>query len=73
MGGRSKGSTNAQGSLPGPHSNADVVDAREVCAYLHIHRATLYRLIRRYEIPFFRVGRHYRFNREEIDEWRMTR
>jgi excisionase family DNA binding protein len=70
MGGRSKGSGNKQDSPPGSRSDESVMDAPEVCAYLHISRATLYRLLNRNKIPYFRVGYHYRFNREQIDEWR---
>lgn len=44
----------------------------EVCAYLHVHRSTLYRLIKAGEIPFFRMGSGLRFNRETIDEWRKS-
>jgi excisionase family DNA binding protein len=42
----------------------------EVCAYLRCHRITLYRLIRKGQIPCFRVGSDWRFNGEEIDKWR---
>jgi excisionase family DNA binding protein len=52
--------------------DAAVMDASAVCAYLHISRATLYRMINRSKIPFFRIGYHYRFNREQIDEWRRV-
>jgi excisionase family DNA binding protein len=47
-----------------------VMTVAEVCAYIRIHRATIYRMIKRGEIPFFRIGYHYRFNREQIDAWR---
>ena len=42
---------------------------KEVAAFLRIHHVTLYRLVRRNEIPSFRIGRDYRFNREEIKKW----
>jgi excisionase family DNA binding protein len=71
--GRAKGSANEQGSPAGPRTDARVLDASEVCGYRHISRATLYRLIKRSEIPYFRIGYHYRFNREQIDEWRLDR
>jgi len=45
------------------------MDAHGVCDYLRIHKSTLYRLIKRDEIPYFRIGSDYRFNREAIDEW----
>jgi excisionase family DNA binding protein len=39
----------------------------EVCAYLRIHRSTLFRLIEAGKIPHFRIGSDYRFNRETIE------
>jgi excisionase family DNA binding protein len=50
-----------------------VMTTREVCAYLGIHKSTLFRLIASRKIPFFRIGSDYRFNQEEIDEWMMSR
>jgi excisionase family DNA binding protein len=50
-------------------SDAPVMTATEASDDLRIHRSTLYRLIKRGEIPFFLVGSDYRFNREAIDEW----
>lgn len=44
----------------------------EVAELLRIHHTTLYRLIRKRQIPCFRVGSDYRFNRQVIDEWRRT-
>ena len=46
-----------------------VMTVAEVCDYLGIPRATIYRLIQDRKIPWFRLSRHYRFNREEIDPW----
>jgi excisionase family DNA binding protein len=67
---RLKDLANVDASPLGLGSDVAVMDASEVCAYLHISRATLYRLIDRSKIPCFRMGYHYRFNREQIDEWR---
>jgi excisionase family DNA binding protein len=41
----------------------------EVAQYLRVHQTTLYKLIRRGEIQFFKVGSDYRFNREAIEKW----
>jgi excisionase family DNA binding protein len=49
-----------------------VMTLAEVCGYLNIHKSKLYRLIKRQGIPYFTLGRHYRFNREEIERWRKT-
>ncbi|MGO9605164.1 MAG: helix-turn-helix domain-containing protein [Candidatus Binataceae bacterium] len=45
----------------------------EVAEYLNVHPSTIYRLLRRKEIPAFRVGSDWRFNRESIDTWRTSR
>jgi excisionase family DNA binding protein len=45
----------------------------EVAEYLRVHTSTIYRLLRRGEIPGFRVGSDWRFNRESIDAWRNSR
>jgi excisionase family DNA binding protein len=46
-----------------------VMTVGELSAYLRVHRATIYRLLRRHEIPAFRMGSEWRFNIEEIDHW----
>ncbi len=47
-----------------------VVNLEEVAAYLHVHRSTIYRLLRQGKLPGFRIGSDWRFNLEEIDRWR---
>jgi excisionase family DNA binding protein len=39
--------------------------------YLHIHRSTIYRLLKRGELPGFKIGSDWRFNIEAIDQWRL--
>jgi excisionase family DNA binding protein len=48
-----------------------VLTVPELCQYLRVHRSTIYRLLRRRELPAFRVGSDWRFNREAIDRWRL--
>jgi excisionase family DNA binding protein len=36
---------------------------------LHVTRSTTDRLLKRNQIPAFRIGRHWRFNLEKIDNW----
>jgi excisionase family DNA binding protein len=50
-----------------------VLTVAEVAEYLHVHPSTIYRLLRKREIPAFRVGSDWRFNRESIDDWRTAR
>ncbi len=41
----------------------------ELVDYLKLGRTKLYQMARRGEIPAFRVGSQWRFDREEIDDW----
>jgi excisionase family DNA binding protein len=41
----------------------------EVADYLRIPRASAYKLAQRGKIPCQKVGRHWRFRREAVDEW----
>jgi len=47
-----------------------VMKISEVAAYLRVHRSTIYRLLRRGQLPAFKVGSDWRFNLESIDQWR---
>lgn len=49
--------------------SSEILTAGDVCAYLKIPRSTLYKLSRDRIIPAFRVGRHWRFRKEKIEEW----
>ena len=55
---------------PGP---TKILTVRELSDYLHCHPSTIYRLLRRNQIPAFHVGGDWRFNVEEIDRWRLQR
>lgn len=45
----------------------------ELADYLRVHPSTIYRLLERKELPAFKVGRDWRFTREEIDHWLAKR
>ena len=47
----------------------DVMTASEVGALLHLASSSVYDLARRGAIPGHRVGRAWRFIRQEIEEW----
>ena len=49
----------------------NVMNVREVSAYLRVHPSTIYRLVRRNQIPAFHVGSDWRFNVEQIESWRL--
>jgi excisionase family DNA binding protein len=46
---------------------------REAASYLRVHPSTIYKLLRRGEIPDFRIGTDWRFNAEVIDRWLRER
>lgn len=47
-----------------------VMTVRELSAYLHVHPSTIYRLLKRREIPAFRINSDWRFHIRAIDKWR---
>lgn len=47
----------------------EILTSEDLCRYLKIPRSTLYKLVKTRRIPAFRVGRHWRFKKEKIDEW----
>lgn len=49
-----------------------VLTLRQVARYLTVHPNTIYRLAQRGQIPAFKVGSDWRFNRESIDAWRLA-
>jgi excisionase family DNA binding protein len=50
----------------------NVMTLEEVAEYLRIHPSTVYRLLKKGQLPAFKVGSDWRFNREHIDRWRLN-
>ncbi len=50
---------------------AKVMTVNELSDYLRVHRLTIYRLLKKGEIPGFKIGSDWRFNVEAIDQWRL--
>jgi excisionase family DNA binding protein len=50
---------------------AKVITVGELAVYLHVHRSTLYRLLKKGQLPAFKIGSDWRFNVEAIDRWRI--
>ena len=48
---------------------AKVLTLKEVSDYLRVSRVTIYRMLRRGEIPAFRVAGNWRFNIEDLGHW----
>ncbi len=41
----------------------------EVASYLKIPKSTLYKMCSDREIPCAKIGKHWRFNKRQIDSW----
>lgn len=51
--------------VPSPY-----LTAHEAIAYLRLpSQSALYKHIRERNLPYCRIGRHYRFDRRELDAW----
>jgi excisionase family DNA binding protein len=46
-----------------------VMTVEEVSEYLRVHPSTIYRLLRKRQLPAFKVGSDWRFNLESLDRW----
>lgn len=46
-----------------------IMTVREVADYLRMHEMTIYRMARQGEIPAYKVGNRWRFNRQRLEEW----
>lgn len=51
----------------------EVLTAGEVAAYLRVSLSTIYRLLKTGDLPAFKIGSDWRFNRLHIEEWLKSR
>ncbi len=49
-----------------------VFTLKEVAEYLNVHPDTVRRYVKRGELPAFKIGTDWRFNKESIDRWRKA-
>ncbi|MGD1027112.1 MAG: helix-turn-helix domain-containing protein [Candidatus Binatus soli] len=49
-----------------------VLTVQEVSGYLRVHSSTIYRMLKKNQLPAFRVGSDWRFTVEAIDKWRAA-
>lgn len=54
-----------------PSTGSKVFTVNELSEYLRVHRSTIYRLLKKGQLPGFKIGSDWRFNVEAIDEWRL--
>jgi excisionase family DNA binding protein len=48
---------------------ARILTVSELSEYLHIHRTTVYRMLKEGKLPGFRIGSDWRFSVEAIEQW----
>jgi excisionase family DNA binding protein len=46
-----------------------VMTVHEVAAFLGVHQTTVYRLLKRGQIPAFKLGSDWRFSKKQLTEW----
>jgi excisionase family DNA binding protein len=57
-------------SNPRPrYFESPVMTVKECAAFLQVHPSGIYRLVRRHAVPSFKIGRHWRFSKDEIVRW----
>jgi excisionase family DNA binding protein len=46
-----------------------MLTAQELAVYLRVNRSTVYRLLKKGELPGFRIGSEWRFRIDEVNRW----
>ena len=54
-------------------SRRQIITPKEAAQYLGLHIITVYRLIKKGEIPGFRIGGQWRFKKDLLDAWIVSR
>ena len=52
-----------------PSTASRMTTVAEVARYLHVQPMTIYRLIRRGQLPAFKIGTEYRFDLDQLKKW----
>src|SRR5258708_37129243 len=54
-----------------PSTGAKVLTVNELSEYLRVHRSTIYRLLKKGQLPGFKIGSDWRVNVEVVHELRV--
>lgn len=54
-------------------SRTQIMTPKEAARYLGLHLITIYRLIKKGELPGFKVGGQWRFKKDLLDNWILSR
>ena len=52
---------------------SEILTVQDVCEYLKIAKPALYRYVRSGELPGFKMGKMWKFDRQAIDNWVQTK
>jgi excisionase family DNA binding protein len=55
--------------MPNKDTVGEVMTVKDLSEYLHCNQSTIYRLLKRGELPAFKVGSDWRFMTAEIRNW----
>jgi excisionase family DNA binding protein len=58
-----------QRTKPGRNRSDQILTVSELAQYLRCNPSTIYRLLKRSEIPAFKLGHDWRFLISDIDRW----
>jgi len=61
--------TNASTGSRGVPDPPQVMTIDDLASYLQVAKSTLYKLAQEGKVPGQKVGKHWRFSRQAIDEW----
>ncbi len=61
-----------QGQFP-RRERTQIMTPKEAAKYLGFHLVTIYRLLKKSEIPATKIGGQWRFKKDILDEWLMSR
>jgi excisionase family DNA binding protein len=70
---QARGERRPQKMTPTKKTSNEILTVEEVAEFLKVHASTIYKLLKRREIPAFRVGTDWRFHAVQIEEWVKSR
>jgi len=56
-----------------PSEQTGIMTPKDIAKYLGFHLVTVYRLLKKGEIPATKIGGQWRFKRDVVDHWLMER
>ncbi|UCC94927.1 MAG: helix-turn-helix domain-containing protein [Candidatus Omnitrophota bacterium] len=55
------------------YESVQIMDVQEAASYLGLHPMTVYRLIKKGDLPGFKVGGQWRFKKDLLDAWIVSK